>query len=287
MRKLIFFLFSLLVLSAVSKAQDKIYRKNGQVLKVKILEVSSSEVKYKVFGDNEGPVYILEKDRIKRIEYENGKVEKPVIDLKDPEQYADQLSKAIKINFLAPLFGYTQITYEKSTGVGKSYELAFAIIGAGKNNLLDPYGTTFRNERKNQFGFAAGAGYKFSKLPDFLFGRTRFTHLMQGAYAKPIFYLGNYSENRIAYKGNNQYVVDRQNVTFAALQLELGKQWVFGDKFLIDLYGGFGWGADNKKSDGDFLFDDNTEAYNYINQRLGKTPGLSLNAGLKLGLLIK
>jgi hypothetical protein len=287
MRKYVVFVVSILLLSTALKAQDKIYRKNGEVLKVKILEVSSTEIKYKIFGDTDGPIYVLEKDRIKKIEYENGRVEKPPVNLKDPEQYSDQLKKAIKINFLAPLFGYTQISYERSTGVGKSYELTLAIIGAGKNQIIDYYDYSIRSQRKNQFGIAAGAGYKFSKLPDFLFGRTRFTHLMQGAYAKPIAYLGNYSENRIAYKGNNQYVVERQNITFAALEVELGKQWVFGDKFLVDVYGGLGWGLDNKKSDGDLLFNDNTEAYNYINQRLGRSPGLSLNAGIKLGLLVK
>lgn len=288
MRKLIFFFISLFVFVISSSAQDKIYRKNGEVLKVKVLEVSSSEIKYKIFGDNDGPVYVLERDRIKKIEYENGRVEKPTVNLKDPEQYADQLNKALKINFLSPLLGFTKISYEKSTGVGKSYELSFTVIGAGKNRLLDFYDyNSIRTERRDQFGIAIGGGYKFSKLPDFLFGRTRFTHLLQGAYAKPVMYIGNYSENRVAYKNNSQYVVERQNVTFGAVEVELGKQWVFGDKFLIDIYGGLGWGADNKKSDGDLFFEDDSEAYNYLNQRVGKSPGLSLNAGLKLGLLIK
>jgi len=286
MRKLLFFFIGLFFLNISLKAQDKIYRKNGEVLKVKILEVSSSEIKYKIFGDDSGPVYILEKDRIKKIEYENGRIEKPTIDLKDPEQYADQLKKGIKIDFLGPLLGYSQFTYEKSTGVGKGYELTLGIIGAGKNQTLEYYDNQFRSVKKNQFGVAAGAGYKFSKLPDFLFGRTRFTHLMQGAYAKPILYLGNYSQNRIAYKGNNQYVVERQNITFGALQVELGKQWVFGDKFLIDVYWGLGWGADNKKGDS-YWYDDNTAAYNFINARLGRSPGFSTTFALKLGLLIK
>jgi len=284
MRKLIFFFIGLFLLNASLKAQDKIYRKNGEILKVKIIEISSSEIKYKIFGDNDGPIYVLEKDRIKKIVYENGKVEQPTIDLKDPEQYADQLKKAIKINFLSPLFGYTQFSFEKSTGVGKSFELTMAIIGAGKNNTID-YWDIYGNsgtEKKDQFGIAFGAGYKFNKLPDFLFGKTRFTHIMQGAYAKPILYLGNYSENVAVYK-TNQYVVEKQNITFGALQIELGKQWVFGDKFLIDLYWGFGIGADNKKEDNY----DNTEAYNYVVQRLGTSPGFALNGGIKLGLLIK
>ena len=282
MRKFVFFILFIFVLGASSHAQDKVYRKNGEVLKVKIIEISSTEIKYRIYGEADGPIYVLEKDRIKKIEYENGRVEKPVADIKDPEQYSDQLKKAIKINFLSPLFGYTQFSYEKSLGVGKSYELTMAIIGAGKNQTIDLY-TYPQAEKKNQFGIALGAGYKFNKLPDFLFGRTRFTHLMQGAYAKPNFYLGNYSENVVVNKGTGQYVVERQNVTFGALQLELGKQWVFGDKFLLDLYWGFGIGADNKKED--YYYD--TEAYNYIIQRLGTSPGFALNGGIKLGLLIK
>jgi hypothetical protein len=282
MRKLLIFSLALIFLNISLKAQDKIYRKNGEVLKVKVLEVSSSEIKYKLFGDTDGPIYVLEKDRIKKIVYESGKVEQPTMDLKDPEQYADQLKKAIKINFLSPLFGYTQFSFEKSKGVGKSYELTMAIIGAGKNQTLDWY-TYPQTEKRDQFGIALGAGYKFNKLPDFLFGRTRFTHIMQGAYAKPIVYLGNYGENVVVDKGTGQSVVERQNITFGALQLELGKQWVFGDKFLLDLYGGFGIGADNKKED--YYYD--TEAYNYVIQRLGTSPGFSLNGGIKLGLLIK
>jgi hypothetical protein len=273
---------SMFLVVATVKAQDKIYRKNGEVLKVKILEVSSTEIKYKIFGDEDGPIYVLEKDRIQKIVYQNGRVEKPTLDIKDPELYADQLKKAIKVNFFSPLSGYLQLGYEKSTGVGKSYELTMAIIGAGKNQTLDFYNPS-DIQKRNQFGVAFGAGYKFNKFPDFLFGRTRFTHIMQGTYAKPVFYLGNYGENVVVNKGNGQQVVERQNVTFGALQIELGKQWVFGDRFLLDLYWGFGIGADNKDEQHNW----NDEAYNYVIQRLGTSPGFAVNAGLKLGWLIK
>jgi len=273
---------SMFLVVATVKAQDKIYRKNGEVLKVKIVEVSSTEIKYRIFGEEDGPIYVLEKDRIQKIVYQNGRVEKPILDIKDPELYADQLKKAIKVNFFSPLSGYLQLGYEKSTGVGKSYELTMAIIGAGKNQTLDFYNPS-DIQKRNQFGVAFGAGYKFNKFPDFLFGRTRFTHIMQGAYAKPVFYLGNYGENVVVNKGNGQQVVERQNVTFGALQIELGKQWVFGDRFLLDLYWGFGIGADNKNEQ----YNWNDEAYNYVIQRLGTSPGFAVNAGLKLGWLIK
>jgi hypothetical protein len=187
------------------------------------------------------------------------------------------------------LIGYSQISFEKSTGVGKGYEVTLGVIGAGKNQRFNYYSNNVQLEKRSQFGISASFGFKFNKLPDFLFGRTRFNHLMQGAYAKPIIYVGNYSEDRLIYKSNNTYVVERPNTTFGALQLELGKQWVFSDKFLLDGYWGFGYGFDNKKDDGDGFntYEDNSGAFNYINARAGRSPGFSLTYGIKLGLLIK
>lgn len=287
--KVIFLATSLFLLVISASAQDKIYRKNGKVVLAKILEVGTSEIKYKVFGDDTGPVYILETDKIKKVDFENGTSQKFLPDLKDPEQYEGQLRKAIKVDFFGPLIGYTQISYEKSTGIGKSVEIGVTIIGAGKNSVVDYYNlSNLQTIRTNQFGFAGSFGYKFNKLPDFLFGRSRFTHVMQGGYAKPIIYLGNYSENGVRYKqSQNLPAIERQNVFFGALQIELGKQWVFGDKFLIDLYWGLGYGFDNKKSGDGYYNDNNTSAFNYVNARAGRSPGLSVTGGLKVGLLIK
>lgn len=288
MRKNVVTVFVLLLFCHSLAAQDKVYRKNGQIIKAKILEIGSTEIKYKVFGMDEGPVYVLETDRISKIEFENGKVEKFTPNLKDPEQYEGQLRKAIKVDFLGPLLGYTQVTYEKSTGVGKSLELTLGIIGAGKNQTLEWYNNTLETTKRNQFGLSAGVGYKFSKLPDFLLGRTRYTHLLQGAYARPVFYIGNYSENVIVYKASTSlYSAEKHNTTFAALQLELGKQWIFADRVAMDMYWGFGYGFDNKGKKDSYYDDSETSAYNYINARVGRSPGLSFTFGIKVGGLLK
>jgi hypothetical protein len=269
-------------------SQDKIYRKNGKIVEAKVLEIGSAEVKYKEFSNPDGPIYVLETDRIIKIVYENGKVEKFADDISDPERYQDQLKSAIKLDFFGPLLGYTQVSFEKSVKAGRSYELSLGIIGAGKSGRLEYYDGDYRNVRRKQFGFFASAGYKFGKLPDFVFfGKTKFSHVMQGTYVKPIVYIGNYSENRLELKANNVYEVGKQNVTFGAIQVELGKQWVFGDRFLLDIYNGLGYGFDNKKGSNGYSFSDNTTAYNYANARLGRTPGLSYSFGVKIGLLIK
>jgi len=280
----------LLSLSSFSFSQDKIYRNNGKVVEAKIIEIGSDEIKYKEFQNPDGPIYILETDKIKKIVFANGVTQKFAADYKDPERYAGQLKKAIKINFLAPLYGYTELGYEQSLGVGRAYELSLGIIGLGKSETIEysdfNTGQVF-SEKRGQAGVFVSGGYKFGKLPDFIiFGKTKMTHLMQGTYAKPILYFGYYKENVVTNKTGVE-TLEKQHVTFGALQIELGHQWVFSDKFLLDLYWGFGYGVDNKKDDYYYSSDKSEEAFNYANARLGTSPGFSFTFGVKCGLLIK
>ncbi|MDE3143899.1 MAG: hypothetical protein KGL19_07075 [Bacteroidota bacterium] len=292
--KTLFLFAALLFLSAISlNAQDKIYRNNGKIIEAKVIETGASEIKYKEYKSNDDLIYVLETDKIKKIVFENGMEKKFEDNYKDPERYTGQSNQAIKINFFAPLYGYTELSYEKSTGVGKGYELSLGIIGAGKSQLLN-YGSYGVGEvSRGQFGLFVSAGYKFGKMPDFIiFGKTRSSHLMQGAYLKPIVYLGNYKENTIITKANTASEVGKQNITFGALQLEFGRQWIFGDKLLLDIYWGLGYGIDNKKDSYQYYSNtynsfDSYSAFNYANSRLGKTPGVSVTFGVKVGLLIK
>src|SRR4051794_19317374 len=119
--KRIFLLIALVAGFSFSYSQDKIYRNNGKVVEAKILEIGTDEIKYKEFNNQDGPVYILETDKIKKIVFANGTSQKFQDSYKDPERYAGQLNKAIKLNFLSPLYGYTEIGFEKSTGVGKGF----------------------------------------------------------------------------------------------------------------------------------------------------------------------
>lgn len=285
--------FSLLIvvlLGFSSYAQDQILKKDGKKINCKVTEIGISEIKYYSQDNLQGPLYSISKEQVQMIVYENGKKElfNTNDDLKSWDNYPGQLTKAIKLNFFSPLIGYSEFSFEKQVAVGKSYELALGIIGLGKNNLLDyNYASSIDETKKNQFGVYLSGGYKFSKLPDFLFGRTRFTHVMQGAYIKPVLYLGTYSENRIAYKASSQYAIEKQQVNFGALHLEFGKQWVFGNKVLLDGYWGLGYGFDNKLESNSYTNSTATAAYNYANTRLGNSPGLSFSFGIKLGMLIR
>ncbi|WP_411274391.1 hypothetical protein [Daejeonella sp.] len=70
-----YLLLILLGLAAAAQSQDKIYKKGGEIIEARITEVGTDEIKYKIFSDQSGPMYSLDKDRIIKVVYENGRVE--------------------------------------------------------------------------------------------------------------------------------------------------------------------------------------------------------------------
>lgn len=286
MKKLIILLVITLSASHIF-AQDKIYKHRGPVINAKVIEIGTDEIKYKLTESPDGPVYVVDKSSLDRIEFADGRVEKYKLSFKDPANYEGQLTKAIKINFLAPLLGYSQFSFEKSVSPLKSYELGVGVIGAGKNTQMDNFYYNGQNTyyRRNAFGGFFDAGYKFNKLPNFFSKGTRMTHILQGTYVKPTATLGFYTDNALNYKTGNP-VLEKRNNLFGAIILNFGRQWVFGDKFLIDLYYGLGYAFDNVKSDYNNYYSE-TIFNHFVIQKAGPGANLGLSGGLKAGLLIK
>ena len=300
MKKIIYLLFVFTIFSLNIFSQDKIEKKNGEIVEAKILEVGESEIKYKIFTDLEGPTYSVDKDRLKKIIYQNGREETYEGSLKDASLYADQARSAIKLNFLAPLAGYTQISYEKNLKPGRSYELSLGIIGLGKRQKREDYRSNYDMNSGNYtsktntfYRGAAGAfvsgGYKFIKLPNFIRNGDKFSHILQGWYAKPEVILGVYGQNEYPKYINQQSTtplpVEKETVALGAFIINLGRQWVLGDAFLIDLYGGMGYALDNQdNSNGETFL--NGYGGNHFALNSPEESGLGFTGGLKVGLLL-
>lgn len=287
MKKIILlFLISLFTTQLFS--QDKIYKLKGTVINAKVIEIGTDEIKYKLFENPDGPVYVVDKSTLNRIEFANGKVEKYTSSFKDPQNYEGQLTKAIKFNFLSPLLGYAQFSFEKSVSPLKSYELGLGIIGAGKNYQIDNYYVNgqYQPYKRNAFGVFVDAGYKFNKLPNFFSKGTRMTHVMQGTYIKPTATLGFYKDNALSYKTGNPVIENRHNI-FGAIILNFGRQWVFGEKFLVDLYYGVGYAFDNTKNDNSNNYYSDNLYNHFVIQKAGSGANLGFSGGVKIGLLIK
>ncbi|MGM9818753.1 MAG: hypothetical protein ACI30B_07225 [Paludibacteraceae bacterium] len=54
-----YFLLILLTMTFCAYSQDVVITKNAEKLEVKIVEVSSSEIKYKKLNNLEGPTFVL------------------------------------------------------------------------------------------------------------------------------------------------------------------------------------------------------------------------------------
>lgn len=286
MKKFIFIIICFF-LASKTFSQDKIYKVNGNVIKGKVLEVGVDEIKYKLPDSTDSPIYVADKSTIDKIVYANGRVEKFTLGFKDPENYEGELSKGIKINFLSPMLGFTQFSFEKSITPLKSYEVGLGIIGAGKNYELGNYYINGINTayKRSAFGLFFDGGYKFNKLPDFIRRGTKKTHLMQGTYAKPTATFGFYSDHVLDYKTGNP-VLEKRNVVFGALILNLGHQWVLGDKFLLDIYSGLGYVFDNLGPVDDAYFDNGAENH-FVVQKFGQGATIGVSGGIRIGILIK
>ena len=289
MKRNIYLLFIVALFCSQTFAQDKIHKKNGDVVEAKVLEIGESEIKYKIFSDQDGPTYSVDKDRLKKIIYQNGREETYEGSLRDASLYADQTKSAIKLNFLSPLGGYTQISYEKNLRPGRSYEFSLGIIGLGKRQQIDEYRYDYNTNTDNSLKYyrgAAGAyiggGYKFVSLPNFIRNGDKYSHVLQGIYAKPEVILGVYGQNKYISNGSQKPVLEKETIALGAFIINLGKQWVLGDSFLIDVYGGLGYAVDNE--DSTQFFDD--YGGNHFGIIIPGEVGVGFTGGFKVGLLL-
>ncbi|MGH2645913.1 MAG: hypothetical protein ACRDE8_00030, partial [Ginsengibacter sp.] len=57
-------------------AQDKIYKLRGPVIKAKVIEIGTDEIKYRLYDSPDGPIYVVDKSSLNRIEFADGRTEK-------------------------------------------------------------------------------------------------------------------------------------------------------------------------------------------------------------------
>ncbi len=261
-----------------SKAQDTIYKRNKEIIQAKIIEIGLDEIKYKMPTYEEGPTIVIAKDQIWKIVFASGVTQLMTPEMFNPENYTAQKKNAIKIDFLAPMFRHLTFIYEHSLKPGQSIEASIGIIGVGFN--IDKY--------RDQKGAFVRFGYKFIKSPDYYLRGMKYAHILKGSYIRPEIIFGSYSENysyeEYYYFGVPTYTVTTINdrITYGALQLSFGKQFVFDDSFLIDYYVGLGYAFTSHSSS------NHESGVPYFGVYGGsQSSPLSISGGLRIGFLIK
>lgn len=81
----VFLLFS----ASIATAQDVILKKDNTTVLSKVLEITSTEIKYKKWSNQEGPTYSINRSEVTRINFQNGDVEQfteEVVPMTPPQQ---------------------------------------------------------------------------------------------------------------------------------------------------------------------------------------------------------
>ena len=155
MKKLILFIAAAIFSSAMVQAQDMITKKDGQDIKAKVLEVSTNEIKYKLFDEPDGATYIVKKSEILMIRYESGRNEvfnnasQPGMYFTDREAI-ENLTVGMKYKQLKNLYNYK----EYSPALADRYSPAWSGVASF---FIPGLGQMICNEVGRGFAFLGGA----------------------------------------------------------------------------------------------------------------------------------
>lgn len=269
MKKIYALILFTVVLSFTGLAQDRIIKISKDTIVCQIKEVGDDEIKYTQKDFRGDLIFGIDKNKVSRIIFSDGKELTFKDSMNDPERYKDQNKNALKVGFLSPLFGATSFTFEHSLRPGNSIEASLGIIGLG---------TDFTNNSSE--GLYLKFGYKFIKSPDFYLKGMQYSHILKGAYIRPEVCFSTYSfKSDLMYdyfgnliSGGNT----RKTNTMFAIMLNFGKQWVFQDRFLIDWFTGAGYGFGSTNSDNPFH-------YAFLGGSSGTA--FAITSGIRIGVL--
>jgi hypothetical protein len=121
-------LMSAIVFNAV--AQDRMYKKNGEIVEIKLLKLSSTEITFKKFDNLDGPEYTIPKGDVVRIRYANGSSD--VFEENNDRLGVDDKGRSIAARYM-----------DKKSAPKNQNIVAFAPIAFTENG----YGFSFSYER--------------------------------------------------------------------------------------------------------------------------------------------
>ncbi|MBO7281185.1 MAG: hypothetical protein J6V00_08520 [Bacteroidaceae bacterium] len=171
------FLFTAVFLQQIAVAQDVMVMMDASEKKVKVLEITDSEIKYKLYDDLDGVTYSTSRSKIFLINFENGKRE-VITNLEDEQQTPTEISEGSAKN---NKYGNILEAQDKSQEdihekhlyftVEPNIGGVFDIFGDKSDNVstsafctgVDFFGEYFFN-KKSYSGIAFGIGYNYRRF---------------------------------------------------------------------------------------------------------------------------
>ena len=261
----LFFIFSLA--SKCVKAQDIIVKANNDSLKVKIVQITLDKIKYRYHGMKSGPVLEIPKNQVKQIIYENGSTLTIVYNLFDVSKdlMIKERNHAIKVDLFAPLFNHITVGYEQKLKLGVNLEIKGGYIGWRVNKTLDP-----------TQGFIVKAAVRYLKCTSTIRKGLKYIHPMKGSYIKPEISFTRYTSQEEGHPINFN--------NFGA-SVNFGRQYIIGNVFCIDFFGGAGFGyqknSRGESSSNQLKGDDFSYCYSHL--YFGNKVPIILTGGFMVG----
>jgi hypothetical protein len=246
-----------------SYAQDRVYRKDGETLQGKVLEVHSKEIVMQ--SSDDGLVYYVDQSTIVKIMFENGRVEW----IHPPPKvypYRQQRRWALKATTLAPFSGMVGLSSQWSWNKQQSTQLdVYHIFAATAALDFSPQGWSVALSQR----WYAGKPNKRK-------------HRLMGYYLQPQVYWVSIDERHPNEELNNAGQVVKYR--FIMPEMRLGYQHVFSNRFVMDV--SYGLGIPLGLEVDDERYDPQTSQAHFGNIHLRKGIPVAFNAEFSLGILL-
>ena len=251
-------------------AQAKLYRVNpSDTIDCKIKEIGEELIRYTTPESGEDLEFSIDKNNVLKIVFSDGREMTFSHTMFEKEHDETQRKNAIKLSFLSIVYNSPTFSYERSIKPGQSMVFGLGVIGAG-----------YDAPDKKAKGVILKAGYKFMTSPSYYKRKLRYAHVLKGGYVKPEITFITYTSLRYRVDDIDNHEFDyeeRERTTLCTVMITGGKQWVFNDIFLIDLFGGLGYGFGHKP--------DNKDRWHYNFIGVVDHMPLAFTAGINIGIL--
>jgi hypothetical protein len=262
-------LFTTSLLFAQPKFADKLIKRDSTIINCEVREIGDDEIKYSQEGLRSDILIGIDKNKVARIIFDDGRVMK----MEDPmaipnEDYKLQRKNALKYNFLLPVSGAYAFSYERSLKPGRSLECEIGIISSGESAEMSM-------KANGQF---IKIGFKLIKSPDFYLKGMKYAHILKGSYIKPELALSafTYDKSLVSAQLSGNSTTTRGSVVKLAFLLNTGKQVVYSNRYVFDWFIGAG-----------YVLGDTEESLRYFAFTGGGGTSFVMNGGVRVGLLFK
>jgi hypothetical protein len=220
------------VLSAQEKTTDKIVKRDGTVVLGKILEIGDDEIKYSDEGLREGIVIGIDKAKVEKIIFEDGR--ELIMDnaMSVYEDLSKQRKNGLKFNLFLPISGGYALSYERSLKPARSIEGEIGLISTSGDADMD---------RPEATGMFIKAGFKMMRSPDYYMRGMKYAHILKGSYVKPEIAITSFTYDKGMPNSTEYTGQESGTTTKMAVLINVGKQIIYSNLFAIDFFVGAGY----------------------------------------------